>query len=195
VPGGPQAPAGPQAPGYGGPVPPGGWQQPMQPATPGWAGRPLASWGARLGAYVIDAIIVLIPVVVLFFVIAAGAVGVSGDDDVSWLAALGWLVLWVLASAVVVLLYAPSLMARQGRGNGQTWGKQMLGIRVVRNSGEPMTFWPAALREVGLKWIAVSVASAIIPVIPWFLDYFWPLWDDENRALHDMAASTHVVRG
>lgn len=26
------------------------------------------------------------------------------------------------------------------------------------------------------------------------LNYLWPLWDKENRALHDMAASTRVVR-
>jgi uncharacterized RDD family membrane protein YckC len=26
------------------------------------------------------------------------------------------------------------------------------------------------------------------------LDYLWPLWDRENRALHDMIARTHVVR-
>ncbi len=26
-------------------------------------------------------------------------------------------------------------------------------------------------------------------------NYLWPLWDKENRALHDMAASTRVVRG
>ena len=45
-----------------------------------------------------------------------------------------------------------------------------------------------------LKNLAVGIASSIIPLIPWFLNYFWPLWDDQNRALHDMAVSTHVVR-
>ena len=40
----------------------------------------------------------------------------------------------------------------------------------------------------------MGVASSIIPFIPWFLDFFWPLWDDENRALHDMIVSTHVVQ-
>ena len=92
------------------------------------------------------------------------------------------------------LLYAPLLMMRQGQYNGQTWGKQLLGIRVVRDNGEPFSFGPAALREVVLKGLAVGIASSIIPFIPWFLNFFWPLWDDENRALHDMAASTHVIR-
>ena len=85
-------------------------------------------------------------------------------------------------------------MAREGQYNGQTWGKQMLGIRVVRDNGQAMSFGWAALREIAVKGLAVTIASSIIPIIPWFLNFFWPLWDDENRALHDMICSTHVVR-
>ena len=94
----------------------------------------------------------------------------------------------------MVFIYAPVLMAREGQSNGQTWGKQMLGIRVVRDNGQPMSFGWAALREIAVKGLLVAIASSIIPVIPWFLNYLWPLWDDENRALHDMVFSTHVVR-
>ena len=57
-----------------------------------------------------------------------------------------------------------------------------------------MSFGWAALREIVIKGFLVGVASSIIPFIPWFLDFFWPLWDDENRALHDMIVSTHVVQ-
>ena len=85
-------------------------------------------------------------------------------------------------------------MMRDGERNGQTLGKQMVGIKVVRDNGEPFGFGWAAYREVVLKQLAVNIASAIIPFLPWFLNYFWPLWDDQNRALHDMAASTHVIR-
>ena len=95
---------------------------------------------------------------------------------------------------MVALLYAPLLMKRDGPNNGQTWGKQVLGIRAVRDNGQPCDFGSAALREVVFKTSAVGIASSIIPFIPWFLNYFWPLWDDQNRALHDMAASSHVVR-
>jgi len=65
---------------------------------------------------------------------------------------------------------------------------------VVRDNGQPFSFGSAALREVVLKFLAVSIASSIIPLIPFLLDYLWPLWDDQNRALHDMVASSHVVR-
>jgi uncharacterized RDD family membrane protein YckC len=196
---GPQAPYTPVpgAPAGGPEAPPGGWEQPIATSTPGqgWEGRPLASWGSRVGAQVIDWLVLLIPAVVLFFVVVAGAIGVSGDDDTSTWAAIGAIILYVVLISALILLYAPLLMMRQGERNGQTLGKQMLGIRVVRNSGQPMGFWWAALREVGVKGLAVGIASAIIPVLPWLLDVLWPLWDGENRALHDMAVQTHVVRG
>jgi uncharacterized RDD family membrane protein YckC len=157
-------------------------------------GRPLASWGTRLAAWIIDWLVLLIPAAILFFVVVAGAWGISGDDDASTGAAIGATILYVLLISVVILLYAPLLMMRRGAANGQTLGKQVLGIRVVRDNGEPMSFGWAALREVVFKGLVVGIASSIIPIIPWFLNYFWPLWDDQNRALHDIACSTHVVK-
>jgi uncharacterized RDD family membrane protein YckC len=201
-PSGPQAPTpGPQAPqpGYapipGGPeTPPSGWHQPVAPALSGWEGKPLASWGSRVGATLIDWLVLLIPTVILFVVVVAGTIGVSGDDDASTGAAIAAILLYVVLVCVLLLFYAPVLMMRKGPHNGQTLGKQLVGITVVRNTGQEMNFAWAALREVVIKGLAVGIASSIIPLLPWLLDVLWPLWDDENRALHDLAAQTHVVR-
>jgi uncharacterized RDD family membrane protein YckC len=171
-------------------VPPGGWEQPIARPTAGWAGMPLASWGSRVGATLIDWLVLLIPAAILGFLI----LGAAFDEDSSTWAVVGGFVLYSLVWSVVVLLYAPLLMMRQGEHNGQTLGKQAIGIRVVRDTGEPMGFGWAALREVVVKGLLVGVASSIIPVIPWLLNVCWPLWDDENRALHDMVVSTHVVK-
>ena len=197
--GGPQAPSGPQAPAppppppepegppsYGGPVPPGGWQQPIAQHL-GWGGQPLASWGSRVAAYLIDALILLVPIVVLTIIVVAIAAGSDTGAVVTG-------ILGFLAFLVVAFIYAPILMAREGPNNGRTWGKQIIGVRVVRDNGQAMSFGWAALREIAVKGLAVTIASSIIPIIPWFLDYLWPLWDDENRALHDIICSTHVVR-
>jgi uncharacterized RDD family membrane protein YckC len=155
--------------------------------VPGWHGRPLASWGTRLAAYLLDALILLVPVILLTIVIVAVAAGSDTGAIVTG-------IFGFLAFLVVAFLYAPLLMAREGPNNGQTWGKQALGIRVIRDNGEAMNFSWAALREIVVKGLGVGIASSIIPFIPWFLDFFWPLWDDENRALHDMVVSTHVVQ-
>jgi uncharacterized RDD family membrane protein YckC len=158
-----------------------------QQQGPGWHGRPLASWGSRVGAYLLDGLILLIPVVALTIIIVAIA---AGSDTAGWVTGI----LGFLAYLVVAFLYAPFLMAREGARNGQTWGKQILGIRVIRDNGDQMSFGWAALREIAVKNLAVGIAASIIPIIPWFLNFFWPLWDDQNRALHDMVVSTHVVQ-
>ena len=43
---------------------------------------------------------------------------------------------------------------------------------------------------------AVEVGALVMVVLylGTLLNYLWPLWDKENRPLHDMAASTRVVR-
>jgi uncharacterized RDD family membrane protein YckC len=168
-------------------VPPGGWQQPIPQPQPGWYGKQLAGWGSRVAAQLIDWLILLVPVVVLTVIVVAIAAGSDTGAVVTG-------VVGFLAYLVVALMYAPVLMAREGEHNGQSWGKQALGIRVVRDNGEPVGFGFAALREIVVKGLLVSIASSIIPFIPWFLDNFWPLWDDQNRALHDMVVSTHVVQ-
>ena len=176
-------------------APQGGWEQPIARQQPAWIGQPLASWGSRVAAWFVDLLIIAIPATIIFWTLVAGAIGLSGDDsDATFWALVGGAILSVLIFAVIALIYAPSTMARQGLHNGQTWGKQLIGIRVVRDNGGPMGFWWAALREVVFKGLVVGLASTIIPLIPWFLDNSWPLWDDQNRALHDMLVKSHVVR-
>jgi uncharacterized RDD family membrane protein YckC len=110
-----------------------------------------------------------------------------------------------IAALGVLVFLRPLFMQRKGARNGQTLGKQWLGLRVVRVSGEPFGLGWGLLREFVLKvvalWVASSVAGALTffllgvgGIAPYLADYLWPLWDDENRALHDMVAETRVVR-
>lgn len=178
-----------------------GWRPPPAAAPP-WVGAGLAGWWSRVAAYVIDALIVLVPGAALLLGVVAGGVSIGLLDDGTLddpalgniLALIGAVLLVLAVLLAVYLLYAPALMARGGRRNGQTLGKQMLGIRVVRTDGRPMGFGHAATREVLIKFLALGIASSVVPIVPLFLNFFWPLWDDESRALHDMASSTRVVR-
>ena len=102
--------------------------------------------------------------------------------------------LGILIGVTATLTYYPLLMMREGQTNGQTLGKQIVGIRVVQDSGEPYTYGPAALREFAIKYLLFGVVGGFFLAIPTLLNYLWPLWDDQNRALHDMLASSHVVQ-
>jgi hypothetical protein len=61
-----------------------------------------------------------------------------------------------------------SLCDKAGLGKlRQTWGKQIFGVRAVRDNGEPWRFGSAALREVLLKLVtALILPSLLIPIIP-----------------------------
>ena len=78
--------------------------------------------------------------------------------------------------------------------NGQSIGKQIVGIRVIRDGGEPMNYGWALLRQFVVIVLLFGVLGSLFFSIPILLDYLWPLWDESNRTLHDMIVSTHVVR-
>ena len=187
APPGPQAPTGPESPpGYGGPVPPGGWQQPIAQYT-GWQGAPLAGWWSRVGAQILDWLILTVPVVVIVVLVVVVAAGSDVGAVVTGLIAF-------LAYVVAAIFYAPVLMKRPGARNGQTWGKQALGIRVVHDTGQEVDLGYGFLREVAVKYLLFGVVGGFFASIPTIVDYLWPLWDAENRALHDMIVKSHVVK-
>lgn len=194
LPGAPPAPERPTtAPGYSSPPPPGAGGPVAAAAYGGVTGRyTLASWGSRVGAQIIDGLIIGIGALILFLPIGAAlGVGAASDSDTGIGAAIVGLLFWVLCVTVIALLYAPLLMART---NGKTLGRMATNIRVVRTDGRPITFGFAMLREVAVKAIGFGIAGSFTVGIANLLDYLWPLWDEENRALHDFIVNTRVVR-
>ena len=117
-----------------------------------------------------------------------------------------------------LFLISPWLLAREGKHNGQTFGKRTFGIRVVRDDGRPWTFRTALWRQLVLKGIvpigsaalmvgvaegvrALSAGATAVTVIIdcgaflWLLVFaLWPLRDSDRRGLHDRWAHSHVVR-
>jgi uncharacterized RDD family membrane protein YckC len=152
----------------------------------------LASWWSRVGAFLIDGVIVGVGATILVVAIMAPfSVGFFASDNAGFVALLVGFLIALLCVTLVAFLYAPALMART---NGQTFGRMAVGIRVVRASGEPMTFGFAMVREVAVKALLFGLLGGITGGILHLLDVLWPLWDEENRALHDFIVNTRVVR-
>jgi uncharacterized RDD family membrane protein YckC len=152
----------------------------------------LAGWWSRAGAQILDLLIVWVPASIVLVVLIALAESARNGST----AEAVWLGVTILASFLALgvhFFYAPLLMKRKGRRNGQSWGKQAAGIRVIRADGREMSFADAALRQIVYKSFGGIVASSLIPLFPWILDYLWPTWDEQRRALHDIAADTRVV--
>jgi uncharacterized RDD family membrane protein YckC len=191
----------PPAPPYGWPAP--GWPQQQPPAQQPAVKAPpaehpkelpwrLAGWWSRVGAQLLDLLFVWLPASALLLapILAAEAARDGSGTETAWL------IVSIVAVFVAIgahLFYAPLLMKRKGKRNGQSWGKQICGIRVIRADGEQMRFSDAAMRQIIYKSFGLLVASTFVPIFPWILDYLWPTWDEQHRALHDLAADTRVV--
>jgi uncharacterized RDD family membrane protein YckC len=155
----------------------------------GAGGRPvLSGWWRRVGAQLIDGAIITVGALIVLALLGAAGLTVDGDGGAA--AFVVAVLIGVLVIAVVALLYAPALMART---NGKTLGRMAMGIRVIRADGGPMTFGFAMLREVAVKALLVGVVSSFTFGLGYLLDVLWPLWDEENRALHDFVVNTRTI--
>jgi uncharacterized RDD family membrane protein YckC len=175
----------PPPPGAGGPVSSYGASSPVGGQLV------LASWGRRVGAFLIDGVIVGIGAIILLVALTAPfSVGFFASDNAGIVALFVGFILATLCVTVVAFFYAPALMART---NGQTLGRMAVGTRVVRADGQPITFGFAMLREVAVKALLFGIAGTITGGLANLVDYLWPLWDEENRALHDFVVNTRTV--
>ena len=187
-------PPAPERPGYTTTPPPGAGGPPVAAVAPGAvAGRhELAGWWSRAGAQIIDGLIIGFGGVLLLIAITAPfSVGFFAGEDAGILSILVGLLIAVLCVSVVALLYAPALMART---NGKTLGRMATGIRVVRANGKPIDFGFAMLREVAVKALLFGIAGTITAGLANLADVLWPLWDEENRALHDFIVDTRSIK-
>jgi uncharacterized RDD family membrane protein YckC len=175
-------------------------------------GQPLASYGQRVGAFLLDWIIqvVISAIVGSYFLVKAfsGYVDAlqsamkqtqSGQQpDIAHLVSSidsTSLMLYSLVSIAVFALYQSVFLTRSGR----TPGKALVGIsvRLRERPGPPPA--SAVLRRVGLP--AALFLFQFAPLVGVLalgaraLDLLWPAWDNERQALHDKVAGTVVVVG
>ncbi len=195
---GPEQPASPSVPGDQPPPPPGyqppppaGYQPPQQPygATPqGTPWGAYAGWWSRVGATILDS---LIGFAVAVIPIAAGAILAFKDaetdpitDEISGGVDPLGIGIMVLGYILIFAFQIWNAVFRQGR-KGQTLGKQIVGIQVVKaDTGQFLGAGTAFLR-----WLLSAILGGLC-----FLDYLWPLWDSKKQTWHDMIVGSVVIK-
>lgn len=157
-------------------------------------GYVLSGWWRRAGARTIDIAIVVLVLFGLELAIGFKTSQLLGHDALHLSAIRHFERL--MASLIVTAVYYPLVMWRT---NGATLGKRALGIRVIRTDHEPMSLVRAAWREVFLGWglfylfQIIPRAGSTLGAVVVTADNFWPVFDRQHRALHDVAAGTRVV--
>jgi uncharacterized RDD family membrane protein YckC len=170
----PGGPAFGQPPAYGQALPPYG-QAPAysQPAAGAWQGPPLASWGQRLAAYLIDSLLAVA-------VLAACAILAALLGQVS--NALGGIVFGL--AYVAMFAFVLWQLVVQGQ-TGATIGKRTLGLRLLRErDGQVIGPWLSIARQI----------LHIVDSMPFMLGYLWPLWDPKRQTFADKIVKTVVIR-
>lgn len=156
----------------------------------------LADRGVRLGAFLIDyllSVIVAVPGLLIlgpaFFSVFLSALRGQEPDFSALQAGTLLMGLAVLALGGLTLLVIQIVMLST---RGQTIGKRMLGIRVVRYPGNSQAGFVHG-------WLLRNLVPGIIQMLPWIGFAFWIadacfIFSQERRCLHDLIAGTKVVK-
>ena len=107
------------------------------------SGYTLADLGERIVAGLIDYIILFIVAAILFFIAAAPFFAVPWAFGI-WNLALGWFWPFFGLSWIIWLIYFTYFEGT----SGQTFGKRMTNIRVVKENGEPCDMGSAFIRSL-----------------------------------------------
>lgn len=195
-----QQPPRPRYPEYPGEQPERSFAPPAAPATtghhappaPGVADGPThrpAGWWIRVAAAVVD---FLVPFAITVVPFAVGMVMAFGDttydeatETISGVDTSG-LVVSGLAWLAFVGLDLWNRGIRVG-ARGQSLGKQLVGVRVVRRDGSvtgPLEGFFRWLLGSFLQWTFIGL----------LVDLLWPLGDEHRRTVHDLAIGTYPVR-
>ena len=206
------SPPPPPPPGFGSappppPPPPGFGSAPPPPPSgnvataPGYAphgyatspvGGERAGFGARLGGWLLDSLLYGL-LVSVFIIPGAILIGGSFQDCVTIdneLCAIGspnaGMIGGGIALIIVGLLLVAFIYLRALGKTGQTWGRKIVGIKVIgETTGEPIGFGRALGRQLFASFISGQVL---------YLGYLWMLWDDKKQTWHDKVVNSIVVK-
>jgi uncharacterized RDD family membrane protein YckC len=151
---------------------------PVASATPAVV---LSGWWRRVGATLVDSVLLFLPLYVAFVLVG----------DVAGVAA-GAIVSFALQGAYMVRLLASE--------SGQTIGNRVVATRVR----DALTGAPITRNQALKRWAVISAYAALnivlppslaeIPAMLMLLDCLFPLFDARKQTLHDKIAGTLVVR-
>ncbi len=153
-----------------------------------------ASFGARFLAFLIDSIIIwclqaiVIAPIMTFMGLGIAAQVSSSDGEVSEEQVFGMLgTIFAAAGTAMIIVSVLTLLyfaIMESSKSQASLGKMALGIKVTDMEGNRLTFGKALLRSIG------KIISSMIL----YIGYLIAAFTEKRQALHDLIASTLVVK-
>jgi len=172
--------------------------------------RPLAHWGYRVVAFLINTI--FLSVVFIISLLSATQIVVVLDRHLgdylnidesleAWVTAVFTVAAWIMV--FVLLIWGGLLEGKWGR----TPGKAVMRLKVVSANDHNHTIGIA-------RGIArIIIASSVLPLfllsnmtitrvnatfywiglVFWLSDHLWPIWDNQHQTFHDKITGSHVI--
>lgn len=179
------------------PPPPPYGSYPTAPPPDGYSARPpYAGFGARLGGHLLDGLlyglllsVFAIPAAVLGVAAFDGCVSIGSGDTAEIVCPPGkpdgGLLAGAIALGVVGLIVVGVLYMRALGKTGQTWGRKIVGVKVVGKD----TQLPLGVGKAFLRWFIEGIIAQVC-----FISYLWMLWDKDNQTWHDKIVNSVVVK-
>lgn len=167
------------------PVPAAGQAGPGMVGAGGGAAFDLASPGSRFIARLVDFFVLLIPLLIVAIVLGAGAYGIGGGE-VSFAVQFGSGLLTTLIS----LGYEFFFLSQK---EGQTIGKKVANVRVVKEDGSPLDQNTTLMRLLIPALGIIPFLGAIVGFINIVAILILIFADDRKQVPHDKIAKTLVV--
>lgn len=145
---------------------------PAQPLSVGVGQTQYAGFWMRVAASLIDGFVLMIPGLIVIGIF--GGIGAAIESE--GLVLMGYLIYILMFWLYSALMEASSKQA--------TVGKMALGLKVTDLSGGSISFGQATGRHFG----------KIVSYLILYIGYMMAGWTEKKQALHDMMASTLVVR-
>ncbi|MFK5583616.1 RDD family protein [Serinicoccus sp. LYQ131] len=179
---------------------PGGYQQQNVPSTPD--GQPLAGWWHRVGARILDGLLIgivggalatfLVPGFFQGYMDWAATMDDPFAPPPAELVALQ--LRWTLTLGIIGILYEVVMVSLAGG----TVGKLITGLRVrLRDEPGKIGWGPSVMRALVYQGVGlIAQLNAALSVLGLFhlINVLWPLWDSKKQAIHDKVAKTNVVK-
>ena len=154
----------------------------MQQEESGGIVLEFAGFWRRFAAFMIDATILYVVISICIPFRSLGYLRIWNPDiftDISGWLILPQIILYNLLALVIVVGYFVIFWVWRG----QTPGKMIMNIKIVRPDVDNLTFRVAFLRYLGY----------IVSAVPLFFGFIWIAFDRQKQGFHDKIAGTFVV--
>ena len=137
-------------------------------------GVTFAHWGKRVGATVIDSLILLAA-----YIPALIGAGLASDPGTAGMGT----VLTLIGLVLYIGVFVWNVCIKQG-STGYTVGKGVMGIKLVKaETGQPIGGGMSFVRQL----------AHILDGLPCYLGFLWPLWDAKRQTFADKIIGTYVI--